>query len=199
MTTLSLPLLERANASFVTPHLLVGGDLSMDDAEAADQLGELLDAGVTHIVDVRVEADDSSFVAALAPRVGYLHHGVDDAGQRIPAAWFDRGVEFAVAAIQAGGCVLTHCHMGINRGPSLGFAVLLHQGWDPIEAISAIREARPIAYVDYAGDALRWHHDRVGSPSAALTGDLRRLRRWRAENRMDVADVIRRVRLEGRG
>ena len=44
--------------------------------------------------------------------------------------------------------------MGINRGPSLGFAILLHWGWDPNEAITAIRDARPIANVWYAVDAL---------------------------------------------
>lgn len=199
MTTLSLPMLHRANAHFVTPQLLVGGDLSMDDAEAVEQLGELVAAGVTHIVDVRVEADDSTFVEAVAPEIGYLHHGVDDRGQRIPARWFDRGVDFAVDAIEQGGVVLTHCHMGINRGPSLGYAVLLRLGWDAVEALSAIREARPIAYVDYAGDALRWHHARAGSSPAVLVEDLERLRRWRAEHHLDVVDVIRRIRQDGRG
>ena len=73
MTTLSLPQLHRANASFVMPFLLVGGDLSLDDDEAVAQLEELRSAGVTHVVDVRVEADDSSFVAEHAPEVQYLH------------------------------------------------------------------------------------------------------------------------------
>jgi dual specificity phosphatase 3 len=199
MTTLSLPMLHRANAHFVTPQLLVGGDLSMHDPEAADQLDELVTAGVTHVVDVRIEADDSQFVAAFAPDVTYLHHGVDDRGQRIPATWFDRGVDFAVDAIEHGRVVLTHCHMGINRGPSLGYAVLLHLGWDPVEALSAIRAARPIAYVDYARDALRWHHERVCSSPSELVADLERLRQWRQDHHLDVVDVIRRVRLEDRG
>lgn len=193
MTTLSLPMLHRANADFVTPRLLVGGDLSMHELDAAEQLDELVAAGITHIVDVRIEADDSPFVAAFAPDVTYLHHGVDDAGQRIPGTWFDRGVDFAVDAFH-GGVVLTHCHMGINRGPSLGFAVMLRLGWDPVEALTAIRQARPIAYVDYAGDALRWHHERAGSSPAALAEDLERLRRWRSDNHLDVVDVIRRIR-----
>ena len=77
-----------------------------------------------------------------------------------PGEWFDVAVDWSVAAIEGGGTVLTHCHMGVNRGPSLGFAVLLEQGWDPIEALDAIRTARPIAWVAYAEDALRWHHER---------------------------------------
>jgi protein-tyrosine phosphatase len=61
---------------------------------------------------------------------------------------------------------LTHCQMGINRGPSLGFAVLLAQGWDPAEAIAAIRAARPCANVWYAADALTWYQQRTGVDSA---------------------------------
>ncbi|MCW2572561.1 MAG: dual specificity protein phosphatase [Frankiales bacterium] len=128
------------------------------------------------------------------PEVGYLHHGMDDAGQRVPDAWFDH----ALAWIDAGGpeaVVLTHCHMGINRGPSLGYAVLLHQGWDPVEALTAIRSARPQANAWYAEDALRWHHNRLGSDPAA---DLRRLGAWRKEHPLDVVRLIREERLAGR-
>ena len=198
MTTLSLPHLDRANASFVTPFLLVGGDLSFDDDEAVAQLEELRSAGVTHVVDVRLEADDSSFVAERAPELRYLQLGVDDRGQRIPGRWFDRGVGVGLDAIADGGVVLTHCHMGINRGPSLGFATLLAFGWDAVEALTTIRAARPIAYVDYAEDALRWHHRRTGSSMQALRVDLGRVAAWRRENTLDVAAVIRRIRLEQR-
>ena len=54
--------------------------------------------------------------------------------------------------------MLAHCHMGINRGPSMGFAILLALGWDAEEALDAIHAARPIAFIAYAEDALRWHH-----------------------------------------
>ncbi len=54
--------------------------------------------------------------------------------------------------------MLVHCHMGINRGPSMAYACLLVLGWDPIEAMTAIRTARPIAAIGYAEDALDWHH-----------------------------------------
>ena len=179
---MSLPSLRHANAHFVTPQLLIGGDLSFDESMAAGQLAELVAAGVTHIVDVRVEANDAPLVAELAPQVGYLHHGIDDAGQRVASRFFDTTVGYAVEAMDAGGIVLAHCHMGINRGPSLGFAVLLHQGWDPIDALTAIRRAREIAYVDYAGDALVWHHQRLGNSSSALWNDLERVSEWRRHN-----------------
>jgi len=89
--------------------------------------------------------------------------------------------------------VLAHCHMGINRGPSMGFAILLSLGWDAREALDALHAARPIAFVAYAEDALRWHH---GDRSAQLETDLRRLREWRRDNDLDLGEVLRAVRVQ---
>jgi hypothetical protein len=48
-----------ANLHFVTPQLAVGGDLSsFDDALAAQQFEEIVQLGITHIVDVRLEWSD---------------------------------------------------------------------------------------------------------------------------------------------
>ena len=192
------PPLEVANADFVTPWLLIGGDLDYDDDHAAAQLAELVAVGVTHIIDVRIEDNDEDFVRSLAPELVYRHHGVDDAGQRIPAEWFDVGVGFALAAWDGdpGAVVLSHCHMGINRGPSLGFAILLAQGWDPIDALDAIRRARPIAFIAYADDALHRHHARRGSTSGQLATDLGRIAEWRKANELDLEGVIRGVRIQ---
>jgi dual specificity phosphatase 3 len=196
MSLLSLPQFALANADFVTPRLVVGGDLDYwDHSHARAQLAELVDAGVTHIVDARFEASDEDLVAALAPHIRYLHHGMDDAGQRVPGRWFDVGVNFVLNAMEdQDAIVLAHCHMGINRGPSLGYAVLLATGWDPIEALDAIRDARPIAAIGYAEDALAWHHSRTGASREQRRTDLQRLARWRRFNNIDVDTIIRRIR-----
>ena len=128
--------------------------------------------------------------------MGYLHHGMDDIGQQVPPEWFDVAVDWVLAAIREGGTVLAHCHMGINRGPSLGFAVLLAQGVDPVEALGRIRATRPVAFVAYADDALRWHHARQGT-AERLRPDLRRVAEWRQTHHLDLADVIRRKRAQG--
>jgi dual specificity phosphatase 3 len=194
----ALPMLSTADAAFVTARLLVGGDLDTTDEELATrQLRELVEAGVTHVVDVRIEWNDERWVAEAAPQIAYLHHGMDDAGQRVPAAWFDAGVAWALEALEQGGTVLTHCHMGINRGPSLGFAVLLAQGWDPIDALDAIRAARPIAWIAYAEEALRWHHERRSSSGEELERDRRRVAQWREDNALDLEAVIRLKRSQG--
>jgi dual specificity phosphatase 3 len=183
----TLPIAQHANFHFVTPNLAIGGDLHPVPLRAASQLNEIDTFGITHIVDCRIEWNDEELLAKHLPGIGYLHHGMDDAGQQVPAAWFDAAIDW----IEAGGpdaVVLTHCHMGINRGPSLGFAVLLHQGWDPVDAIAAIRAARPIANVWYAADALAWHHGRRGTDPRE---DLVRLEAWRLAHPLDVVRLIR--------
>jgi len=195
-STQPLPVLHVANAHFVTSFLAVGGDLAYDDALAVQQSVELVvDGGVTHILDVRQEADDSAWWASV-DGISYLWAGIDDAGQRVPAVWFDHITRWALDAIADGGVVLTHCHMGINRGPSAGYAALLALGWDPVDALAAIRAARPIANVWYAEDALAWHLDRVGADAGERRTTYARVARWREENPLDVVRIIRRIRAE---
>ena len=183
---------EHANASFVTPYLAIGGDLETTSEDVAvGQLGELGDAGITHVIDVRVEWSDEEWVRGRRADLEYLHLGIDDAGQRVPDEWFEEGVRFALEGIDSGGVVLAHCHMGINRGPSMGFAVLLSLGWDAVEALDAIHAARPIAFIAYAEDALRWHH---GEGTPGFEEDVRRLRRWRDDNDLRLENVMRVIR-----
>lgn len=191
---MTYPILEVANAHFVTDFLAVGGDLVYDNEVAAAQAIELVDAGVTHVLDVREECDDTE-LWSYVPEVTYRWDGIDDAGQRVPATWFDGIVDWALEAIESQGVVLTHCHMGINRGPSAGYAVLLGMGWDPVEALAAIRAARPIANIWYAEDALAWHFTRTGTNPADRRETLARVRQWRKENPLDVVRIIRSTRL----
>lgn len=187
----TLPQAEFANLHFVTPQLAVGGDIdSHDDNLAGMQLAEIDALGITHVVDVRIEWNDADAFAFALPHIRYLHHGMDDAGQAVPAEWFERAVSWIDAA-GPDAVVLTHCHMGINRGPSLGFAVLLAQGWDPVEAIAAIRAARPEANVWYAADALVWHHQRTGADGDLVRRQHAELAAWREANPLDVVRMIR--------
>ena len=186
---------KRPNIDFVTDRLATGGDLHPDPAMAAEELDTLVAAGITHVVDVRIEWNDEDLVARHAPELTYIHLGIDDAGQRVPDEWFDQGVAAASNALaQPSSKVLTHCHMGINRGPSLAFAVLLWDGWDPVEALDAIRRARPIAAIGYAEDALRHFHVRAAVPLAQREENWHRMRTWFRENQIDVANIIRGIR-----
>lgn len=100
MDTRTLPAFSLANADAVTPRLWVGGDLDTTrPALAVRQLGELCAAGLTTIVDVRLEWSDELFVERLAPDVRYRHLGVDDAGQRMPDRWFDEGTRVVLESL----------------------------------------------------------------------------------------------------
>jgi hypothetical protein len=184
-----------ANLNFVTDRLATGGDLAYDRADALRDLNGWQRLGITHVVDNRLEWSDADLVAEWAPEINYLHNGVDDAGQRMPDEWFDTGTAFIRGALRSPTAkVLIHCHMGINRGPSLAYAALLALGWDPIDAMDAVRSARPIAGLGYAEDALDWHHHRQEAPLVQRRSDRRRLEVWRRENSIDVVRIIRAIR-----
>lgn len=180
---------------FVTPQIATGGDLPpfWDDLVPAVKAWQEL--GITHVIDNREEWSDEDVVAQLAPEIAYLSNGVDDAGRGQPDHWFDDGVAFARDALaDPAAKVLIHCHMGINRGPSLTYAVLLDHGYDPVEAIDVIRTARPIASVLYAEDALDWFHRRTDIDPDRRADDHRRLAEWREDNWIDVVRIIRGIR-----
>ncbi len=179
----------------VTDQVLLCGDLPADERRAVEQLLDWLDGGVTHILDVRGEHSDESFVAELAPHLTYLWLGVDDHGGNQDHDWFETGVALALDALaDPTARVVVHCHMGINRGPSMAFALLLAQGRDPVEALDAIRTSRPIAAVLYAEDAVSWWHARKGSPAGVAAFDRARVQQWFVDNRVDPRTAIRRIR-----
>ena len=178
------------NFDFITPQLATGGDCN-----SADDVRAVAAAGITHVIDCRYECDDCLSFGRYAPEIRYLHLGVDDAGNRQPAWWYDDGVAFALIAMaDPDAKVLAHCHMGINRGPSMAFAILLALGHDPVEAHRMIRAARPIAHIWYAEDALANRLAVDGVPTTDAMTQFRRLRAEREADPHDMASIIRRIR-----
>ena len=190
----STPVFHEANVAYVGDRLLVGGDVDLFHPEKARrQVAELLDRGVSHVVDCRIEWDDTDLWEGTG--VEYLHLPIDDAGQQVPPEWFEEAVSEVLRMRQSPeALVLTHCHMGVNRGPSLGFAVLLGLGWDPVDALAAIRRARPIAYAFYAEDAVDWWLARRGASRSEAEEQRRRLAEFRRANHVDVHHVIADIR-----
>ena len=149
----------------------------------------------THILDNRIEWSDEAFVEAHAPKIDYFWNGQDDAGQSMPDEWFFDGVDFALEALQDPNAqVLAHCHMGINRGPSMAFAILLATGMEPVEALEAIRTARPIAAISYAHDALDWWHRMTETPASIAKRQRAAVATWHRRNPIDVVRIIRTIR-----
>jgi dual specificity phosphatase 3 len=186
-----------ADISYITGRVWTGGDLPSDlgdEAMLAD-LAQIQSAGITHILDNRIEWSDEEFVRDHAPHLGFLWNGVDDAGQEMADEWFDAGVRFALDALaDPDAQVLAHCHMGINRGPSMALAILLATGLDPVPALAAIRGARPIAAISYDGDALHWWHRISGTPASAAKAQRAEVAAWHRDNPLDFDQIIRIMR-----
>ena len=98
------------------------------------------------------------------PHIGYHHIGTHDNGSKQPWGWFDSGVKVSeeILSRHDNPKILVHCHMGINRAPSMMYAILLSQHIDCVAALGMIRGKRPIARILYASDALQWWAERTG-------------------------------------
>jgi len=182
---------------FVTDQLVVTGDLHPRRDLAEKQLDDWSAAGVTHIVDVREEWNDAAFVNDCHPEVVYLHRPTHDNGGRQNDEWFAAGVSAIVDAIRADSknTVIVHCHMGVNRAPSLAFAALLEMGWTVEEGLNSIRQRRPIAGILYAEQAADWFARRHRVSSSDHIKLRRRVRVWLAANPVDSRWVMSRIRL----
>ena len=183
----------------VAPNVVVSGDLDGSSLEKfSTQLNELLEMGVTDIIDVRAEASDENAVLSLRPDVRYHHIATDDDGYQQPDEWFETGVAAALSSLKVEGRrVLVHCHMGVNRAPSLAFAILLALGYQPVDALESIRGARPIAAMLYALDALDWWQRSNSIDLETRSQQRDAVCSWMLENPIDTRWVISRIATSG--
>jgi protein-tyrosine phosphatase len=101
-------------------------------------------AGITHIIDMQIEFDDTPL--AVDYEIEVLWNPTDDDFTFKPAALFRRGVEFAEAALQKDGTKLfIHCAAGVHRAPMMTLAVLCSMGWSLNDAMELIEGRRPVA------------------------------------------------------
>ena len=177
---------------WVTDRIALSGDLPMDASGAAAQLAYWEENGITHEIDLRVEANDGDFVTANSS-ITYLHHGVDDNGGRRDDEWFDAAVGdiLSILGSDPDARIVVHCHLGVNRAPSIVFAALLALGWEPLPALRRIRDVRPIAGIIYAVDAVIWHGISVGLDHEEIATNVSRVNGWFRRNELDLSWVIR--------
>ena len=167
-----------------------------DSEDAIAVLSQWVKAGITHIVDVRDEASDAAWVAASEPQITYHHLGTHDNGGAQEFRWFDQGVQVILTALEEPDTqIVVHCHMGINRAPSMVFAALLELGYGIQPALNAIRSARPISGIIYAEDAVSWYgnHNNWGETEIFVARE--EVRQWHKDNPVDVGWVISRIRV----
>jgi protein-tyrosine phosphatase len=128
--------------TWVTDRIAVGGGIWNDD-----KMIEVVRAGVTHIIDMQIVFDDTRLAEPYGVQV--LWNPTDDDFRPKPPALFQRGVDFALAALDdAESRVFIHCAAGVHRAPMMALAVLRALGFDLQSAMDMIESRR--AVVDFA-------------------------------------------------
>jgi len=128
--------------TWITDRLAVGGGIW-----TAEKMAEVARAGITHIIDMQVEFDDTEIAAPYF--ISVLWNPVDDDFRPKPADVFERGVEFALQALDdLEARLYIHCAAGVHRAPMMTLAVLRALGWKLHDAIRTVQARRPV--VDFA-------------------------------------------------
>ena len=125
--------------TWLTDRIAVGGGIWTSENMAA-----VAQAGITHVIDMQIEFDDTPLGAAHGVEV--LWNPTDDDFEPKPAELFRRGVEFAEAALEGTNAkVFIHCAAGQHRAPMMALAVLGSMGWKVEDAMELIEGRRPAA------------------------------------------------------
>jgi len=146
--------------TWLTDRIAVGGGIW-----SAENMAKVAQAGVTHIIDMQIEFDDTAL--AEPHRIEVLWNPTDDDFELKPAALFRRGVRFAEAALENDGKVFIHCAAGVHRAPMMTLAVLGSMGWKLDDAMELIQGRRPVAdFADVYVESVERFLDGDGRPEA---------------------------------
>jgi len=130
------------DVTWVTERIGLGGGIWNET-----NMGELARMGVTHVLDMQIEFDDTPLAEPYGVEV--LWNPTDDDFQPKPAELFERGVEFAQQALERPETKLyIHCAAGVHRAAMMTLAVMCARGWDIEKAMALIEGKRPV--VDFA-------------------------------------------------
>jgi protein-tyrosine phosphatase len=125
--------------TWLTDRIAVGGGIWN-----RDNMAKVAQAGITHVIDMQLEFDDTPLAEGLGVEV--LWNPTDDDFERKPPELFRRGVEFAEAALDREDAKLfIHCAAGVHRAPMMALALLGSQGWDLEDAMDLIESRRATA------------------------------------------------------
>ncbi|NUK13979.1 protein-tyrosine phosphatase family protein [Streptomyces lunaelactis] len=142
------------DAQQVTEWLLVG---AAPDSPLA--VGELLELGVTHVLDCRTLRPVPPPAATCPDLVWHSAPTADDGTSR-GADWYASCVAFAeLASREESARLYCHCAAGVNRSPAAAYAILRSRGWPPPSARARILTRRPQARPRYFEDAERCLHE----------------------------------------
>lgn len=128
--------------TWVTDRIAVGGGIWNEE-----NMEELVQHGVTHIIDMQIEFDDRPLAERYPVEV--LFNPTDDDFLPKPPQLFQVGVDFALEALdEPKNRIYIHCAAGVHRAPMMTLAILRVLGWSLQDAKALIQERRYV--VDFA-------------------------------------------------
>jgi protein-tyrosine phosphatase len=143
--------------SWVTGRIAVGGGIW-----TAENMIQAARAGVTHIIDMQIEFDDTPL--AVPHGIQVLWNPIDDDFQPKSPDVLQRGVDFALEALDGEETKLfVHCAAGVHRAPMMTLAILCSLGWEVADALQLIEARRPVVdFADvYVNSVKRFLHEQV--------------------------------------
>ncbi len=124
---------------WVTERLAVGGAIW-----TRRNMDLLADSGITHVVNMQREFDDSKLADGTG--ISVLWNPCDDDLLEKPPEMFRLGVEYAASAFaDPRSRIYFHCSAGVHRGPMMLLAFLGCHGMKLGEAMELILACRPQA------------------------------------------------------
>jgi protein tyrosine phosphatase (PTP) superfamily phosphohydrolase (DUF442 family) len=126
------------NFSQITNDLFVGNMPSLNDYD------QLRDLGVRLIINMRFTAPPKLDLHQQPITTLWLR-SMDSPIFPISIQKLIQGAHAALATIQNGGKVYSHCAYGRHRGVAMGACILIAQGYDPQAAMQLIKERRSVA------------------------------------------------------
>ena len=150
--------------TWVTDRIAVGGGIW-----TSGKMAQVAAAGITHIIDMQIEFDDTALAEPLGIQV--LWNPTDDDFQVKGPEVFQRAVDFALQALNGeggspdheavtraglqhdGNRLFIHCAAGVHRAPMMTLAILRVLGYPLPEAMELIESRRPV--VDFAAVYVR--------------------------------------------
>jgi len=140
--------------NWITPRLATGGRV-----ETEADVATVVEAGIDTLIDCRAEfvPHAARFKASLAtayPQIVYHFVPTLDDGEPKGPLWFEAGIRLALAALERPeGRVLVYCQAGVNRGPSMLYAIMRALGIAGDEAVGLLSDRRPVVGLRYRADA----------------------------------------------
>jgi protein-tyrosine phosphatase len=160
--------------TWVTDRIAVGGGIWVKE-----RMAEVARAGVTHVIDMQIEFDDTALGKSAGVEV--LWNPVDDDFQPKKREVFERGVRFALRALEDPQAKLfVHCAAGVHRAPMMALAVMCAMGYPLEQAKRLIQTKRYVVdfaevYVRSVEDFLNGQAKAAGKAGMSRKDDNRRV------------------------